>query len=141
MASKSNSRPEANDSIPRSPLKPEGSSQTNKRATNSKGSDTDIAKLTTLMTTQAMVVDDEQSEKELEELLKQLDEASVLADGIEDRVDALLANLDGMLGGLDAGDDKEGNTHDSSCDPPGNAGQATSSSSGRPNHQVGGRGG
>lgn len=135
MASKSNSRPEANDS---SPLKPGGSSQTNERTTNSKGTEIDIAKLTTLMTTQAMVVDDEQSEKELEELLRQLDEASVLADGIEDRVDVLLANLDGMLGGLDAGDDKEEDTYDSSRDPSGNARQATSSSSGRPNHQVGG---
>lgn len=138
MPSKSNSQPKTNDSITSSSLKPEGSSQTNERTTNLKASGMDLAKLTTLMeSTQAMVVDDEQSEKELDEVLRKLDEANVLAEGIEGKVDALLATLEGMIGSLDAGDDEE-DTHDSSHNPPANARQVAPSSSGHPNHRVGG---
>lgn len=138
MASKSNDQPEANDAIPSGSSKPEGRSQTNGKATNPNASEINTATLMTLELVQApaqtMIVNDEQAEKELEELLRQMDEASILADGIENKVDALLADLEGMLGSLDAGDDKEEDaTHNSPHDPSPNAREAASS---RPNRQA-----
>ena len=86
---------------------------------------------------QATVVDDKHSEKELEELLKQMDEASILADGIEGRVDALLAGLEEMLGSLDAGDNHEECTHDSSHNSSAaGAHEAAHSPLDRPNRQA-----
>ena len=115
--SKPNGLPDAKDATPNDSLKPNGTPQTDGKNTKPKSSEIDPATLITLMelvqtSAQATVVDDQQSEKELEELLKQMDEANVLADGIEDRVDALLAGLEEMLGSLDAGDSKEECTHD-----------------------------
>ena len=139
MASKSNGRPEASNSIPSDSSKPEARSQTDGNPTNPKAFEIDIATLTILTesvqaSAQTAVASDEQSEKELEELLRQMDEASALADGIEDRVDALLANLEGMLGSLDASGDKEDDAHDSSHNPPADAREASD----RPNRQAGG---
>jgi chromosome segregation ATPase len=132
MASKSNGRPEANDAIPSDSMKPEERSQTGERATDPKTLEIDYATLTSLMVSvqtsaQATTLDDEQSEKELEELLRQMDEANVLADGIEDRVDALLANLEGILGSLDATNDKEEDAHDSPHSPSASAREAARS--------------
>ena len=87
---------------------------------------------------QATVVDDKHSEKELEELLKQVDEAIVLADGIEGRVDAFLAGLEEMLGSLDAGDNHEDCTHDSSHNSSAaGAHEPAHSPLDRPNRQAG----
>lgn len=83
---------------------------------------------------QATVVGDKQSEKELEELLRQMDEANVLADGIEGRVDALLTGLEEILGSLDAGGNKE-HTHDSSHNPSANTREAAPSQLDRPSRR------
>jgi len=143
MAPKSNGRPEANVAIPSDSLRPEGRPQTDGKTTNSEASGIDTAKLTNLMesvqaSTQTMVFDEEHSEKELEELLRQMDEASVLADGIEGRVDALLAGLESMLGSLDASGDKEEDTHNSSHNSSANGREAAPSSSDCPDRQAGG---
>jgi hypothetical protein len=79
-----------------------------------------------------------QSEKELEEVLRQMDEANILADGIEGRVDALLAGLEDMLGSLDAGGNTEEHAHDSPHNPSVNAREAAPSQLNRPNRQAGG---
>ena len=115
--SKPNGLPEAKDA---GSLKPKGTPQTDGKNAGPKPLEIDPATLTTLMelvqtSAQATMVDDKHSEKELEELFKQMDEANVLADGIEGRVDALLAGLEEMLGSLDAGDNHEECTHDSSA--------------------------
>ena len=140
MASKPNGKPEAKDVIPNGSSKPEGRPQTDGKHTRPKTFEIDSATLSTLMesvqtSAQATVVDDKQSEKELEELLRQMDEANALADGIEGRVDALLAGLEDMLGSLDAGDNKEEHTYDSSHNP---STEAAPSPLDRPNRQAGG---
>jgi chromosome segregation ATPase len=145
MASKSNGRPEANDAIPSSSLQSEETSQTNGKTTPPRALENDIATLTTLLesvqaSAQTPVVDDEQSEKELEELLRQMDEASELADGIEGRVDALLADLESILGSLDlnASDDKEVDAHGSSRNASADAREVVPEPSDHPNRQAGG---
>ena len=135
-----NGLPGAKDAIPNDSLEPNGSPQTDGKNTSPKSSEIDLATLATLMesvqtSAQATVVDDQQS---LEELLKQMDEANVLADGIEGRLDALLAGLEEMLGSLDAGDSKEENTHDSSRIPPANPPEAAHSPLDRPDGQADG---
>ncbi len=141
--SKPHGLPEAKDAIPNGSLKPKGTPQTDGKNSRPKSFETDPATLTTLMelvqnSAQANVVDDERSEKELEELLKQMDEANVLADGIEGRVDALLAGLEEMLGSLDAGDNNEECTHDSSHNSSAaDAHEAAHSPLDCPNHQAG----
>lgn len=140
MTSKPNGLPEAKDAIPNGSLKPEETPQTDGKNTRPTF-EMDSATLSTLIesvqtSVQATVVDDKQSEKELEEILRQMDEANVLADGIEGRVDALLAGLEEMLGSLDAGGNKEEHTHDSSHNPPANEREAAPSQLDRPNRQA-----
>ena len=135
--SKPNGLPEAKEAIPNESLKPNGTPQTDGKHTRPKSSEIDPATLTTLMelvqtSAQATLVDDQQSKKEMKELLKQMDEAIVLADDIEDRLDTLLAGLEEMLGSFDAGDSKEECTHDSSRIPSANAREAAHSPVNRP---------
>ena len=142
--SKPNGLPEARDAIPNGSLKSKGTPQTNGKNTRPKSFEIDPATLTTLRelvqtSAQATVVDDKHSEKELEELLKQMDEANILADGIEGRVDALLAGLEEILGSLDAGDNHEECTHDSSHNSSAaGAHEAAHSPLDHPNRQAGG---
>lgn len=143
MASKPNDLPEVKDAIPNSSLKPERAPQADGKNTRPKSFERDSATLSTLMesvqtSTQATVVGDKQSEKELEELLRQMDDANVLADGIEGRVDALLAGLEEILGSLDAGGNKEEHTHDSLHDPSANTRETAPSQLDRPSRQAGG---